>query len=258
MQDIITQVRREDHDRFLCIQLAPAAKRAALYALTVLQIELAHVAEVAREPLVAHMRYAWWREGVEEAASGALTRPHPVLQALVPVLVEHPSLLAHLLRMVEARAADVDATLLDEAGGWEAYLDGTAGALHAAWALVLDADAAQAHAETIAAQARDYAMMGLVRALPFHTARGMRRFPIARLRVDAGEAAMTQDVMQLLQTFPCAKQPLPRTLTPLNGLHALARMHAKSLANAQGNPGAVAPAPLAAAWRILWLKISKI
>ena len=62
----LRELRAADYERFLAIQLASAAKRPALYALTALNTELARIAETVSEPLLGHIRLAWWREALEE------------------------------------------------------------------------------------------------------------------------------------------------------------------------------------------------
>ena len=70
-----------DPDRRLALAYAPARARPALEALWRLDVTLAAVVARGREPMVARIRLAWWREALE-ALDGAPPPPEPVLQAL--------------------------------------------------------------------------------------------------------------------------------------------------------------------------------
>lgn len=70
-----------DPDRRLALVYAPARLRRALEALWRLDVTLGAVVARGREPMVARIRLAWWREALE-ALDGAPPPPEPVLQAL--------------------------------------------------------------------------------------------------------------------------------------------------------------------------------
>ena len=254
-------VRSQDYDRFLCIQLAPPARRPALYALTAFSIELARIAETVSEPLLGHVRLAWWREALEELAANAVPRNHPVVRALAALLGQVPTLLPLLLAMVEARAGDLDESLLAEEDAWLAYLDGTAGALHRAWALVLNAQAAEMHHARITQSARGYAMIGLARAIPYMAAQGFLRFPRARLATHhisalAPSPELTTMVKSLVKEgdMLLTRGRLPRTLQPLDALAQLANQRATSLQRANYAVFNQRSTNLAAIMRLLKMK----
>ncbi len=81
-------VRRHDPDRYFAGLFAPGDKRRHLYVLYALYYELAHAVTVAREPMLAAIRLAWWRETVEGARAGS-PRDHPVAKALVETLAAY-------------------------------------------------------------------------------------------------------------------------------------------------------------------------
>jgi phytoene/squalene synthetase len=236
-ENLALAVRAADYERFLAAQLAPAAKRPALYALTALNTELARIAETVSEPLLGHIRLAWWREALEEIAAGAAPRNHPVMLALAEVTRAQPRALGECLKMVEARAADLDESLLAEEEAWLAYLDGTAGALHRAWALVLDEVAASTHASAIADTARAYAVIGLARAIPYLHAQGFLRFPAervaaARLTSLASSGELEAFVSQLVGDIApsmLTKYSWPKSLAPLRVFASFNHIHQKAI-----------------------------
>jgi phytoene synthase len=70
-----------DPDRRLALAYAPARARAGLDALWRLDVTLGAVLAGGREPMVARIRLAWWREALERLDT-APPPPEPVLRAL--------------------------------------------------------------------------------------------------------------------------------------------------------------------------------
>ena len=77
----LDDVRRRDHDRFLTALLAPANRRAALFALYAFNAEIARVREAVSEPMLGQIRLQWWRETIEALARGEV-RGHEAAAAL--------------------------------------------------------------------------------------------------------------------------------------------------------------------------------
>lgn len=260
-QDIIAQVRDGDYDRFLAIQLAPAPARAGLYAVTAFHIELARIAEIVSEALIGHIRLAWWREALEEIEAGKPPRNHPVVLALAALHPAHPQIFPLLQKTIEARAADLDTSLIAHEPAWLEYCDSTAGALHMAWAQLMGINAAQR--ESIRTQARAYAMIGHIRAIPFMHHQGWLRFPHARMnaaeitslepsdRVSALGKAVVADALALL-----AEGERKEISKPLRALASLAALHARQLQRAGFNPYELKPNKLAAVWQVFRLYIT--
>lgn len=90
-------VRQRDYRHFLAIQLAPPEKRAGLYALTAFATEMLHIPQHVKEPLAGFMRFAWWREALQEMVDGKPPRAHPMLQALAPCMTQVPELHAQVI-----------------------------------------------------------------------------------------------------------------------------------------------------------------
>ncbi len=248
---LIDDVRGGDYERFLAIQLAPRDRRWALYAVTAFAIELARVAEIVSEPLIGHIRLAWWREALEEIIAGKKPRSHPVVLALAEIYAQTPAIVPHLLAMVEARAADLDPELIAEESAWQNYLDHTAGSLHFAWALLLDETAAQANSVAILREARGYATIGLLRAIPFHAAQGWVRFPATWLKQYALDSFAPSDGLNRFVAATCEallqdgfEASHSRVLLPLTGIAKITKKHAQWLRNSGYNPYALKPKKL--------------
>lgn len=257
MDDLLAPVRAGDYTRFLCIQLAPPAARPALLALTAFSIELAQIAEQVSEAMLGHIRLAWWREALTEIEAAATPRRHPVVLALADIYATHPEIFPLLHHMIEAREVDLDPELLPTIATWRAYLDHTAGALHLAWAMLLDPALDVPHRDRVVHEARAYAMVGLLHAIPYHARHGFQRFSAEQLQAAnlaelAPSGALNRWALGLAEeALPMlTAQRWPRALRPMAGLAAATRLGVKKLRKAKGDPYRVAPSPFALVWRI--------
>ncbi len=70
-----------DADRRLALTYVPSRRRAAIEALWRLDLALASVVSVGREPLISQIRLTWWREALERL-DGQRAPAEPVLQGL--------------------------------------------------------------------------------------------------------------------------------------------------------------------------------
>lgn len=77
------QVRAADPDRWLSSRfVADPAVRADLLALYAFEAELLAIPTRVTQPLLAEMRYVWWRDQMDGVFSGQPRIGHPVLEAL--------------------------------------------------------------------------------------------------------------------------------------------------------------------------------
>jgi phytoene synthase len=167
-------VRRHDYDRFLTALFAPEPLRARLFALYAFNFEVAKTAETVSQPLLGQMRLAWWREALDEIYAGRRRR-HEVAVALAESIEtsDLPRLLFDAL--LDARELDLESAPFATMAELEAYADATSGHVMRLAARVLGAgnalDAPARHAGIA------YALTGILRALPWHGARGRVLLP---------------------------------------------------------------------------------
>jgi phytoene synthase len=170
-------VRTADRDRFLSSLFAPAEHRAALHALYAFNVEVARVREVAREPLPGEIRLQWWSEVVngeraEEAAA------NPVASALLTVIERHRLAVPALTALIDARCFDLYDDPMARLADLEAYGQKTSSTLLALAAQILTGGDGEV-TETIATPAGiAYAIAGLIRAFPLHSARRQLYVPL--------------------------------------------------------------------------------
>ena len=185
-----TAVRQLDPDRWLTTLFAPDARRPDLLALYAFNLEIARIPEQVREHALGDIRRQWWRDTVAAAFAGQAPRGHPVAEALQRAIHAHDLPQAPFTRLLEARAADFDpspARIED----LEAYAQGTAASLSALALRILGV--ADAPSQTAAeATAIGFALIGLIRAVPFHAAARRLYLPQALLAAQGLDAEAVQ------------------------------------------------------------------
>jgi NADH dehydrogenase [ubiquinone] 1 alpha subcomplex assembly factor 6 len=169
-------VRRNDRDRYQTALFAPARRREALLTLYAFNYEIARVRETVTQPMLGQIRLQWWREVLDAAYAGAAPRQHPVVLPLSTVIHEFRLTRAHFDRLIDSRERDLSdeppaslAALEDYAEGSSAYLV----------QLALEGlGARQPEVEKIAREVGiAYALVGLLRAMPFHARAGRSYIP---------------------------------------------------------------------------------
>lgn len=84
------QVRAADIDRWLSSRfVADEQRRADLIALYAFEAELMAIPTRVTQPMLAEMRYVWWREQMDGVFAGIARKGHPVLEALTDVVTRH-------------------------------------------------------------------------------------------------------------------------------------------------------------------------
>ena len=172
-------VRAGDQDRYWAGLFMPLPARDHLFALYAFNIELARIGEHAREVHLGEIRLQWWRDALAVPA-GAVSG-HPVADAIAAARTAHDLPPDVLDGMIDARAVDIYPEPVADMDALRAYLSATAGAVFRLGAWI--AGARDAGAEAASAEAAmAYGLTGLMRALPYHTARGQLFMPAAFLR----------------------------------------------------------------------------
>ena len=120
-------LKKGDPDRFLAAMAAPPEARNVLFPLWAFNLEVARAPWVTQEPMIAEMRLQWWRDALEEIASGGPVRRHEVTTPLSEVLDSDTAQL--LDGLIEARRRDITGDAFETEEAFSAYLDATAGNL---------------------------------------------------------------------------------------------------------------------------------
>lgn len=210
-------VARLDKDRYFSVLFAPAQSRPHLYALLAYNLEIARVRDVVSDPFPGEVRLQWWRDVLEGARPGD-AMSHPLAIAVLDTIERFALPADALVRMIDARIFDLYDDPMPSLDYLEGYAGETASALIQLSAIILcggsdpGTGAAAGHAGVA------YAITGLLRALPFHAARGQCYIPQDVL---AQHGLTHSDVMQ--------GQSSPALLAALAQMRGHAQRHLDAL-----------------------------
>jgi phytoene/squalene synthetase len=198
-------VERGDPDRFRTLLAAPLDARRRLLPLYAFNVEVARAPWVTAEPMIAEMRLQWWRDALDEIASGGPVRRHEVATPLSESLDADDA--RALDALVAAHRWSCYREPFPDAAAFTAHIDATSGVLMAVAARVLGApDAPAARDAGYAAGLANWFL-----AVPELEARGC--FPLHDGR-PAAVAALARDGLARLGRARAAQSRLPRPARP--------------------------------------------
>ncbi|EAQ01219.1 hypothetical protein OB2597_04425 [Pseudooceanicola batsensis HTCC2597] len=205
-------VERGDPVRFRAAMAAPVPARMVLFPLYAFNIEVSRAPWVTQEPMIAQMRLQWWRDALEEIASGGVVRRHEVVTPLAMAIRAED--VPALDRLVAAREADIEPGGFADLAELLTYLEATAGGLIGVAARRLGGGAALAGAAGRALGVANWLM-----AVPALEAAGRRPLDIGGADVpalaQAGQEAMAE-LRAGWSSVPSAARPafFPLASTP--------------------------------------------
>jgi phytoene synthase len=164
-------VHEHDPDRFLLTMLMPSEFHEDLLVLFAFYYEIAKTREVVSETVLGQIRLKWWQEGIEGIYKGGAVREHETLQALAGVIARRGLSYEYFETLIYAREFDLEDVLPGNLEGLVNYCDFTLSPL---LKLVMQVMGDEPEGgEPVQLVAVNYALVGLLRALPFY-ARGAR------------------------------------------------------------------------------------
>ena len=206
-------LRRDDRDRWLASLFVPGAFRPHLHALYAFSFEVARVREIVSEPLLGEIRFQWWRDALD-AKGEADAKGNPAGAALLDTIARFSLPKAPLLELISARERDLYGDPVESVGALESYTEATCANLFRLAALILDGEEVVAGLGVAGHAGIAYGVTGLLRALPWHCARGQVFVPVEILRAHGA----TQDDL-------ASGRASPAVLKALADLRALVRAH---------------------------------
>jgi 15-cis-phytoene synthase len=210
-------VRDGDRDRYLATLLAPSRYHDALFALYAFNLEIARVRDLVSDPLPGEVRYQWWRDALAGEARGDV-QSHPVAAAVLATIARYRLPRKAFTDLIEARVFDLYDDPMPSLNDLEGYCGETSSALIRLAGLVLQNGADPGGSEAAGHGGVAYALTGLLRAFPWHVARGQLYVPLEILRahgVDRAQIMARRDSAglraALAQTRSIARQHLDAT-----------------------------------------------
>ncbi|WP_417463700.1 phytoene/squalene synthase family protein [Kordiimonas sp.] len=239
-------VREDDIERYYSALFAPSQHQADLWALYAFNQEVAKTRESVSEPMIGEIRLQWWREALEGIRAGT-PREHPVVQALADI-DNIKQISPNLQEVIDGRAQDLYGEGDASFDALKTYAEQTGGALSVAGGLILAPQADQETLKALHASGSAWAMLGIIRALPFQlndtkefsvlgelgqSLSGLKSSEMAeKLQPMVNE--MTAYVTDQLEASRTAGAV--RAVKPVLALNSLSGKHLSALKRASGNP----------------------
>ena len=160
-------VRAHDPDRYLTGMFAPAECREDLWALFAFNHELAKTREVVSETQLGLIRLQWWRDAIEGIYERGEVLEHEGLTALARAIERHDLPREPFDTLIYAREFDLEDVLPGNVEGLLNYADFTTTPL---LKLAVQITGSNMDVEPVQPVALNYALAGILRAVPFHAA----------------------------------------------------------------------------------------
>ncbi|MGB6325286.1 MAG: phytoene/squalene synthase family protein [Methylocella sp.] len=204
-------LRRDDRDRWLASLFVPREPRPHIHALYAFSLEIARVREIVSEPLLGEIRFQWWRDALEGAGEA---KANPVAAALLDTIARFDLPKAPLRELIVARGQDLYGEPTQSVEALEAYANATCSNLFRLAALILEGEKPAASRDAALHAGIAYGITGLIRALPWHSARSQVFVPAGILQAHGAD----RDDL-------AAGQASEGILAALADLRAVARAH---------------------------------
>lgn len=236
-------VEKGDPERFRTVMAAPVAARPVLFPIYAMNVEVSRAPWVTKEAMIAEMRLQWWRDALEEIATGKAVRKHEVTTPLSQVLTAAQA--ERLDESVAARRWDIYRDAFEDAAHLDAYIDQTAG--HLMWTACAALGAPADSEAAVRDLAYGAGVAAFLRAVPALVTAG--RIPLLD-GTDAGVAALAAQAKARLVVPRVPKAARP-ALWPAIGAR-------KTLDQVMRDPRAVAEGRLASTLTPLRLATSAL
>lgn len=162
-------LKLNDPDRYLLsLFVSGGGQRAAVAAFDELNIEIARLRDTIDTPHMGFIRLQWWKDEIKKIYAGEKYAPHNVLQDLVGALIPYHIAPDDVHQLIIAREAD-----FEEYDGFDifAYARNIHAPLLKIKANILGEE------QSTDALAEGFALIGLLRAIPFYRARSQVIIP---------------------------------------------------------------------------------
>ena len=169
-------LRAQDPDRYFACLFAPENKRNHLFALYAFSLELARIREIVSEPMLGEIRMQWWRDALGGDARGEVSA-NPIAAALLDTVQTFNLPVQALRNLIEGRSFDLYDDPMPTRSDLEGYCGETCSSLIRLASLVLADGRDPGGAEACGHAGVAFAITGLLRALPWHAARGQLYVP---------------------------------------------------------------------------------
>ncbi|KAF7985495.1 hypothetical protein HWV62_3693 [Athelia sp. TMB] len=200
-------VQKHDYESFLTSHFYPREVQGGYFALKAFYVELAMIQDTVSNPMLGKMRMQFWRDTVKQINEGKPPR-HPIALALFEASRSGNIPAYHLKRIIDARDEEIQAPPHLTTDTLTSHAESTSSTLlYALLSYLSIPSSSLSHAASHIGVAQTFAT--LLRALPFHAARGRMVIPA---EITAKHKVNQQDV------FRAATQGKGKGTLPVTGL----------------------------------------
>jgi len=144
---------------------APLDRRESLWALFAFYHEIAKTREVVSETMLGQIRLQWWRDALAAIYETGAVPEHEVLKPLAEAIVTYGLPRSEFETLIHAREFDLEDVLPTHMEGLLIYLEHSSTPL---WCLALRILGGDPVEELVQPIAINYALVGILRAVPSH------------------------------------------------------------------------------------------
>ncbi|MBX2833623.1 MAG: squalene/phytoene synthase family protein [Micavibrio sp.] len=172
-------VKENDPDRYMLSMLVRGKRREALWALFAFNYEIAKTRDVVSDTKLGLIRLQWWRDRIGEIYEGGAPPEHEVLKPLAVAIAEYDLPREAFDNLIYAREFDLEDVCPSNLEGLLKYCEFTAAPL---FALTIKIAGENEEQGTLTQVAVNYALAGLLRAVPHFAAKRRCMLPEDVLR----------------------------------------------------------------------------
>ncbi len=224
MEDI-NFLKVNDPDRYLLLLfISDRSARNSCAALDMLNVEIARLRDTIETPHMGFIRLQWWRDEIKKIYAGEKYAPHPIVETLANILPNLPVTFEDMDALISGRDAD-----FEEYDDFDMF--GYARGIHLP--LLNMKRKILGEGSNTDALAEGFAVIGLLRAIPFYRARSQVLMP--SIQPDA--------VKQICERAEALLNANTATHRYFKAHDVLARLYLKQIKNVGHQPEKLMPLP---------------
>jgi len=172
----LESLKRADPERYLTCLFVPSKYRVALAALYAFNLEIVRTREIVSDPLIGEIRLQWWRDALNGNGEGDVAS-HPIAGPLLNAISAYQLPTHALINMIDARVFDLYDDPMPSLNDLEAYCGETSSGLFQLSLFILSNGKPIMAADLCGHGGVAWGMTSILRALPWHAARGQVYVP---------------------------------------------------------------------------------
>lgn len=173
------EIRKTDHDQFICGLFVPDEQRNAFYALQVFNAETQRIRDLVQEPHLGLFRLQWWRDVVDALYEGKSSQvENGTHKEIVDVMATAGIPKPLFERYFNARAFDMEDRPHDDLAALLRYAEATGGAMAEIKAAAIGLDKTEGHIKIGIAQT----LYDIIRSLAFQARKRRCKLPQALIK----------------------------------------------------------------------------